>query len=310
MSRNIFFIIVTFAFLNLGCNEKRKNQITFGNEKRKSQITFERTYGGKLADVGRSVQQTLDGGYIITGWSRSFSAGRDDDVYLIRTNASGDTLWTRTYGGIYNDKGTFIQQTSDSSYVITGLTYSFGAGNSDIYLIMTDASGDTLRTRTYGNKKYNEGTSVQKTTDGGYIIAGTMKHFDLIKIDSGGYFLWTRNYCRGDMWEAATSAQQTSDGGYIMAGGTMNSPRFWSDIKVIKTDSSGNVLWTHLYGGKDPEWGRPTEDYICSIQQTSDGGYIITGLTYSFGVAQSDVYLIKTDTRGDTHGPAHTVVAV
>ncbi|MFQ5868905.1 MAG: hypothetical protein ACE5JC_03275, partial [Candidatus Zixiibacteriota bacterium] len=108
-----------------------------------------RAYGGSGYDRGYSVQQTSDGGYIIAGYTESFGAG-DYDVYLLKTDSSGDTLWTRTYGGSDWDRGYCIQQTSDGGYIITGESWSFGAGYSDVYLLKTDSSGDTLWTRTYG----------------------------------------------------------------------------------------------------------------------------------------------------------------
>jgi len=118
-----------------------------------------KTYGGENWDEGFSVQETSDSGYIITGRTNSFGVGQFD-VYLIKTNANGDTLWTRTYGGINQDGGYSVQQTLDSGYIIVGMTASFGVDSGDVYLIKTDSIGDTIWTKTYGGIRYDCGYSV------------------------------------------------------------------------------------------------------------------------------------------------------
>jgi hypothetical protein len=262
-----------------------------------AQTSWWRTYGGTDSDVGFSVQQTSDGGYIIVGYTRSFGLGHD--VYLIKTNASGDTLWTRTYGGTNTDEGHSVQQTSDGGYIIVGRTGSFGAGGWDVYLIKTDGSGGTLWTRTYGGTNHDEGNSVRQTSDSGYVIAGITKSFGvgsydvyLIKTNASGDTLWTRTFGGADDDDGG-SVQQTSDGGYIIAGRTAGSFGSVSyDVYLIKTNALGETLWTRTYGG-------PNSDWSYSVQQTSDGGYIIAGATFSYGAGPYDVYLIKTDANGN-----------
>jgi len=256
-----------------------------------------KTYGGADKDYGYSVQQTSDGGFIITGYTESFGAG-GYDVYLIKADSSGDTLWTKTYGGANDDYGRSVRQTSDGGFLITGGTYPFGAGAYDVYLIKADSSGDTLWTKTYGGTDTDIGESVQQTSDGGYIIAGYTHSFGagendvyLIKADSSGDTLWTKTYGGADA-DYGYSVQQTSDGGYIIAGGTISFGAGESDVYLIKADSSGDTLWTKTYGGADADYGY-------SVQQTSDGGYIIAGGTISFGAGESDVYIIKADSSGD-----------
>jgi hypothetical protein len=129
-----------------------------------------KTFGSAIDGTGYSVQQTTDGGYIIAG---SISDGTgSNDVYLIKTNSSGDTLWTKTFGGTEWDNGFSVQQTTDGGYIVAGSTSSYGAGAYDVYLIKTDSNGDTLWTKTIGDINSNSGHCVQQTADGGYIVAG------------------------------------------------------------------------------------------------------------------------------------------
>jgi len=263
--------------------------------------SFERTYGGSDDDRGYSVQQTMDGGYVVAGYAGAFGAGYAD-VSLIKTDPSGDTLWTRTYGGSSSDYGASVQQTTDGGYIVAGYTASFGAGFYDVYnvyLIKTDPSGDTLWTRTYGGSKVDRGSSVQQTTDGGYIVVGDTDSFGagfydvyLIRTDPSGDTLWTRTY-GGYSYDYGASVQQTMDGGYIVAGYTAPLVPGSIDVYLIKTSPSGDTLWTRTYGGY-------SSDYGYSVQQTTDGGYIIAGKTRSFGPVAYDIYLIKTDPSGDT----------
>jgi hypothetical protein len=130
-----------------------------------------RVYGGGDDDLGFSVQQTSDGGYIIAGSTYPVGSG-NWDVYLVKTDAAGDTLWTRTYGGAGDEDGRAVQQTMDGGYIVAGYSESFGAGDDDVYIVKTDANGDTLWTRVYGDTSESRVYSVQETMDGGYIIGG------------------------------------------------------------------------------------------------------------------------------------------
>ena len=273
--------------------------ITTGAFAQAPDTLWTRTYGGANDEIGYSVQQTSDEGYIIAGFTRSFGAG-DQDVYLIKTDSKGDTLWTKTYGGIGDEYGRSVQETSDKGFIITGTTNSYGAGVWDVYLIKTDSLGDTLWTKTYGGIYSDGGCSVQQTNDAGYIIVGyirpyatDIRYIYLIKIDSVGNEFWSKTY--GDSIDdyVARSVQQTNEGGYIVAGYVDFPSGIDVDVYLIKTDSLGDTLWTKTYGDSMPDYGY-------SVQQTTDTGYIVAGKTHSFGAGMFDVYLIKTDSLGDT----------
>ncbi|MCK4575365.1 hypothetical protein KAU34_03060, partial [candidate division WOR-3 bacterium] len=136
-----------------------------------------RKYGGLDMDEAHSVQQTSDGGYIIVGMTKPFGVVKTLNVYLIKTDANGDTIWTKMFGGSNYDAGHSVQQTSDGGYIIAGMTISFGVDSGDVYLIKTNSFGDTLWTKTYGGVNFDCGYSVQQTSDGGYIIAGRTGSF-------------------------------------------------------------------------------------------------------------------------------------
>jgi hypothetical protein len=267
-------------------------------------LLWSKTFGGSPTDIyTTSVQQTTDGGYIVTG---NFGSSNGDEVYLIKADANGDSLWTKTYGGVDDDNGHFVEQTNDGGYIITGETYSFGVGGSDVYLIKTDSVGNLLWSKTFGGTDDEVGFSVHQTTDGGYIIAGYYgsnggggMDIYLLKTDISGNLLWSKTLSGGGV---GFSVQQTTDGGYIVTGYTGNSS---ASICLIKTDASGNLLWSKTFGGTYDDWAG-------SVQQTADGGYIITGYTQNYGAGgYNDVYLIKTDSLGNSgcHEANYTTVA-
>jgi len=208
-------------------------------------ITFAKTYGGTSDDMARFVQQTSDGGYIVVGETNSFG---ELDIFLIKTDAKGNVQWAKTYGGIGSEWASSVRQTADGGYIVAGTTTSFSAGESDIFLIKTDAKGNIQWAKTYGGATDDRAFSVQQTSDGGYIVAGL------------------------------TSSFGTGD---------------WN-IFLIKTDAKGNIQWAKTYGETDT-----IDRGAFSVQQTSDGGYILAGTTISFGAGEHDIFLIKTNARGN-----------
>lgn len=262
-----------------------------------AQTFFKKTLGGPNSDRGYSVRQTTDGGYIVAG-TKEQGVASPTDVYLIKTDANGNEVWSKTFGGAEGDEVNAVQQTSDGGYILVGWTGSFGAVYNDIYLLKTDANGDTVWTKVYRKGNDSGGISVQQTIDGGYIIAGFTdfnSHYDayVIKTNAAGDTDWTKTFGGSDD-DFAHSVQQTNDGGYIIVGFSASfSANGDDDIYLVKMDANGNISWTKTIGGADDDDGY-------SVQQTTDGGYIIAGSTQSFGAGEFDAYLVKTNANGDT----------
>jgi len=249
---------------------------------------WRKTFGGINRDEGNSVQQTTDGGYIISG--TTFVKQFNPDLWLIKTDSNGEEEWNKTFGGNRGDYGGSVQQTSDGGYIFIGSFFSVEK-NQDIWLIKTDSNGEEEWNKIFGQEgNFEMGYSVQETSDGGFILLGedydTKSMGYLIKTDSQGIEEWSNNKYDSVF---GTYVQQTTDGGYIFTGFTTSGS--YSYILLIKTDSNGNEEWNQTYGGGGGDGGN-------SVQQTTDGGYIITGWTGSFGKGSTDVWLIKTNSQG------------
>jgi hypothetical protein len=264
-------------------------------------LLWSKTYGSTGFDNGYAVRQTSDGGYIVAGFAESYGAG-SNDIYLIKTDANGDSIWTRTFGGVNIDECYSIEETNDGGFIIAGHTLSFGTGSSDAFLIKTNSNGYPLWIKALGGTGFESAYSIQETYDGGYIVTGSTSSFGagsadvyLIKTDSVGDTLWTKTFGGIDD-EVGNYVRQTDDGGYIIAGNTISFGAGNADVYIIKTDAFGNLSWSKTFGGN-------SEDVGYSIEQTTDAGYIIAGTTYSFGAGSEDVYLIKTDSLGNSGCP-------
>jgi len=249
-------------------------------------------------DYGLFVQETHDEGYILLGTTFSFLTDHSD-VWLIKTDSQGEEEWNQTFGGSDDDFGNSVQQTTDGGYIIIGYTESYGNGDLDVWLIKTDSQGNEEWDQTFGGSEIEYGSSIQQTTDDGYIITGSTKSYGngdldvwLIKTDSQGNEEWDQTF-GGSQSDYGYSVKQIRDEGYVITGYTRSyEDDGEDDIHLIKTDPQGNELWSQTFGGSEIDYG-------FSVEQTTDDGYVITGSTGSYGNGLSDIWLIKTDSQGN-----------
>ena len=291
------------------------------------ELAWTRTFGGSDTDMGYAVKNTSEGGYIIAGTTRSFPSPTPR-IYIVKTDQDGDTLWTKTYGSGSSNFGYDIQPTSDGNYVVTGNINSSiclfkinGEGEllwqnlyegdealsvqettdngfiitgqrdgdawSEIVLMKTDSDGEPVWYKTYNAGDEITAHAVRQTSDGGYAVTGAtgvlFTDAALMKTDSDGNFEWSKKFASANTDEGL-ALTETSDGAFILTGSVGNGFTT-TDLLVIKAGSDGDTIWTKSFGETILDKGY-------SIQQTSDGGYVIGGGHNQAG------YLIKTDQNG------------
>jgi len=263
-------------------------------------MEWNNTYGGTGLERGFAVQHTSDLGYIIVGETGSYSLGSrtgSSSVYLVKTNNLGEEVWSRSFGDTGLDIGYGVQQTWDKGYIIVGQSGSDEQQN-EVSLIKTDSSGTMQWSRTFGGLGGDYGYHVQQTPDGGYVLAGESVSQGIggqgavwvIKTDSSGVETWN-SFFGGQKNDGGKVVQRTSDDGYAVLGYTENYGEGSGEVCLLKFNSEGDLRWSNTFGGTGYDIGY-------SMKQTSDGGYIISGKTDSFGDVYRDVYLIKTNALG------------
>ncbi len=275
-------ILLTLSLVLIPC-------ILFAQEQ--GDTIWTQTYGSTQLDIGYDVQQTDDGGYIITGIA---DRGSLYDLLLVKTDDRGELLWERIYGGFSIHQGREVHQATDGGYIVVGTTTN-PSGNYDLWLIKTDSQGLMEWDYLFGGNYEDMGHSVKLTTDGGYIVAGFKtgagqgyKNAYLVKTYADGSIEWDDEYGGNQTNEFVYSVQQTADGGYVLVGKTDAPGNI--DVYMAKTDATGNLTWDNTFGGgqNDEAW---------SVIQNSDGDFIAAGYTYSFGEGLK-YYLLKVDASG------------
>ncbi len=266
--------------------------------------TWVKTYAGDPVWAALDGLETADGGYLLAGSTNySHRNTRQEDVYLVKTDPAGEVVWAKAYGGDDFDRGNAVLQANDGGFVVLGETASSGAGDWDMLLLKVDADGNELWSKTFGGSAQERASAIQITADGGYILAGSTKSSGaggsdlyLIKTDDLGNEIWSRTY-GGELDEEANDVRHTSDGGFFVLAQALRSARLYTDqdpdIFLLKIDGTGNEIWSQVWEEENLEGGH-------ALLPTSDGNYVIAGITSSAG-SESDIdfLFLKIDAAGN-----------
>ncbi len=257
-----------------------------------------KTYGGLSSDYSYKVIQLVDSGFILSGYTETYGLGIRD-IYVMRLNKLGDTLWAKAYGGNGIDGALDMTETKDGGFAIVGNTFSFGEGLSDVYVIKIDGNGNLKWATAYGGSLNDFGNAIAATSDSGFVISGSTESFGsgqrdvyVIKIDSVGNLLWSKAL-GGTENESGKSIQELINNDIVVFGNTRSYGKGSDDYYLIRLNSLGDTIMTKVYGGTSIDFGE-------SIKQTNDKGFVMAGFTNSFNTWNYDIYLVKTDSLGNS----------
>ncbi len=262
----------------------------------KGGIQWEKAFGGDFEDDLTSLQQTTDGGYIVSGYTGLYSPDTNADFWVLKLDSAGNIEWEYAYGGDSVDLAFDVQQTLDGGYITGGVARSFGDPVGNLLVIKLHSDGSIEWQKEYGLEGNTERRveSIHQLEEGGYILTSTISGelfpqgaIWILRLDESGSIEWQKVYADESATLDTEGIEPTNDGGYVVLGeyGANN------DFLVLKLNETGDISWQYTYGGEgdtDPE----------SIQQTRDGGYVLGGSTSSFGVGDQDGWVIKLDGDG------------
>lgn len=267
--------------------------IVFINRVSLCQTYIEKTYGGTQSDKSLSTAKTLDSGYVFCGSTESFGNGMSD-LYVVCTDSIGDTIWTNSYGSAENEFGMSIKALENGNFIACGTATV--SGSTDIYVVMISKFGLPVWVKTFGGAGRQNGYDVLPTSDGNFLVIGDTPgqstDIKIIKIDAGGNEIWAKEL-GGSGIDVAQKIIPLLDGGFLLCGYTTSSGAGGSDMFIIKLDSSGTSQWSKTYGGGQ-------SDVCFDALQMADSSYLLCGNTNSFGNGQSDGFIIKISSTGDS----------
>ena len=267
-------------------------------------VIWEKTYGGTADDAGRDVVVTADGGYAMIGSSASAGTAGNYDGWLVKTDSAGVQLWDMFYGGTGIEYPYRLTLASDDGFILPMQSTSFGNGF-EWYTVRTDSDGNVLWDRVYGTAGTDYAYEAAEGADSGVVVVGTIvtaiddAQLTVVKYDKDGNFLWAK-HPSPNPGDRPLGIKATSDGGFVITGYTSNFDR-GEQMLLLKIDADGDLQWTRDFGGAGNEVAQ-------HIALTSDGGYLLTGLTDGFNTPNMDLYVVKTDSLGQP--PCPPVVTV
>lgn len=250
-------------------------------------IIWQKTFGGLMNDFATDAIELDDGSLMLIGTTQSFGTG-PISMYVIRTDAGGNEIWSRTFGGTGTDGGSELLQINNNEVMLLGFTNSFGAGDRDIYLQTVSLDGDSLWSTTIGGAGYEESQAIAQTSDGGYILsshsASEEPNHSLLatRLDMNGAIMWQHHFGTTTEHEGGEAVLEDSEGNYVFVGRT-NSFGNEEQVYFIKTDADGIILEELNLGEVGDQRGN---DII-----EDNGSYYICGTSTENG--DSDVLLIK-----------------
>jgi prepilin-type N-terminal cleavage/methylation domain-containing protein/uncharacterized delta-60 repeat protein len=257
-------------------------------------LSWSKTWGGSYSDIGNSITSTGDGGFAVTGETRSYGTSTTySDTFIAKYASDGALSWSKTWGGsASNERGYSIIQTADDGYAVAGDARSYGAGASDVALLKYDSNGALTWNKTWGGSGDDFAYSVAQTADGGYAVTGNTTSYGsgsldltLVKYSSAGALSWNK-VLGGSGSESGKSLLQISDGSYVISGSTSSFGAGNSDALMSKFDEGGNLTWSKTWGGTNP-------DSANSIVRGDDGGYMVSGTTTSYSNGDNEALLLK-----------------
>ncbi len=261
-------------------------------------IQWNRTYGGTTGEEAHNLLQTTDGSFVLAGNIKSYDNDTiNKSMWLVKTDSNGMMLWNQTFGETEYTYAEKLIQTEDGGFVIAGSTRSYDGNESDMCLLKTDENGLIQWNHTFGGRNREECHGLIKTNDNGFALAGSTRSYGvgesdmwLVKTDANGGLQWNQTY-GGALFDSAHNVIQTTDAGFALVGHTGSYGAGEYDMWLVRTDSSGMMLWNGTYGGT-------RRDYANVLIQTEDGGFLLAGNTRSYGAGMTDMWLVRTDSNG------------